>query len=71
MPYPLDPSPDDMRAMGEAALAYVVDFLQRRPDAPASAFEGAAETARRFRMAPPEEGNEFPPLIDLVETIAQ
>jgi aromatic-L-amino-acid/L-tryptophan decarboxylase len=71
MPYPLDPSPDDMRAMGQEALAYVVDFLQRRPDAPASAFEGAAETARRFRMAPPEEGNEFSPLIDLVETIAQ
>ena len=71
MPYPLDPSPDDMRAMGQAALAYVVDFLQRRPDAPASAFAGAAETARRFRMAPPEEGNEFSPLIDLVEAIAQ
>ena len=71
MPYPLDPSPDDMRAMGKAALAFVVDFLQRRPDAPASAFEGAAETARRFRMPPPEEGNGFSPLIDLVETIAQ
>jgi aromatic-L-amino-acid decarboxylase len=70
MPYPLDPSPEDMRAMGEAALAYAIDFLRRRPDAPASSFEGAPETARGFRVSPPEDGDEFAPLVELVDTIA-
>jgi aromatic-L-amino-acid decarboxylase len=70
MPYPLDPSPEDMRAMGEAALGYAIDFLRRRPDAPASSFEGAAETARRFRASPPDVGGEFAPLVELVDTIA-
>jgi aromatic-L-amino-acid/L-tryptophan decarboxylase len=70
MGYPLDPTPEDMRAMGEAALAYAIDFLRRRPEAPASSFDGASETARRFRASPPEHGDEFAPLVDLVETIA-
>jgi aromatic-L-amino-acid decarboxylase len=70
MGYPLDPSPQEMREMGESALAYAVDFLRRRPDAPASDFEGAAETARNLRESPPADGGEFAPLLDLVETIA-
>jgi len=71
MGYPLDPSPEQMRDMGEAALAYVVDFLRRRPDAPASGFEGAVEAADAHRESPPETGGEFPPLLELVETIAR
>ncbi len=68
--YPLDPSPEQMREMGEAALGYVVDFLARRGDAPASAFEGAVEAADARRASPPETGGEFPPLVDLMEDIA-
>ena len=39
--YPLDPAPQDMRAMGEAAVAYLVDFISGLDDAPADATEGA------------------------------
>jgi aromatic-L-amino-acid decarboxylase len=70
MGYPLDPSPEQMREMGEAAVAYAVDFLRRRPDAPAHGFDGAVEVADAHREAPPEAGGEFAPLLELVETIA-
>ncbi len=71
MGYPLDPSPEQMREMGEAALGYAIDFLRRGPETPASGFEGAEEAAEAHREPPPEAGGEFPPLIELVETIAR
>jgi aromatic-L-amino-acid/L-tryptophan decarboxylase len=67
---PLDPSAEQMRELGEAALSYAIDFLQRRPDAPASDLGGAAEVARTFRESPPETGGEFKELLDLVEVAA-
>ncbi len=67
---PLDPSPEQMREMGEAALAYVVEFLGARDTAPASNFEEAEDVARRHRELPPEVGGDFPPLVELVDTIA-
>jgi len=70
MGYPLDPSPEQMREMGEAALAYAIDFLGRRDGAPAVQAPGAAEVAKAHREAPPEAGGEFAPLLELVETIA-
>jgi aromatic-L-amino-acid decarboxylase len=70
MAYPLDPSPEQMRAMGEAAVAYAVDFLSRRADAPSQGFEGAVEAADAHREPPPETGGEFARLLELVETIA-
>ena len=70
MPYALEPTPDEMREMGEAALAYAIDFLRRRPAAPAVEFEDADEVARAHRERPPEIGGEFAPLLELVETIA-
>lgn len=70
MGYPLDPSPEQMREMGEAALSYAIDYLGRRADAPSHGFEGAEEVARTYRAPPPELGGEFPPLLELVETIA-
>jgi aromatic-L-amino-acid decarboxylase len=54
--YPLDPSPEQMRVMGTAALDYVIDFYRGLPDAPAMNAEGALDLAREFRGAPPEEG---------------
>jgi aromatic-L-amino-acid/L-tryptophan decarboxylase len=67
---PLDPSVEQMRELGDAALAYAIDFLQRRPAAPASDLVDAAETARRYRESPPEEGGDFKELLDLVEVAA-
>jgi aromatic-L-amino-acid/L-tryptophan decarboxylase len=68
--YPLDPSPAQMREMGQAALEYVVGFIEQRPQAPAHAFDGAVEAAEAHREAPPEVGGEFEPLVELVDAIA-
>jgi aromatic-L-amino-acid decarboxylase len=61
---PLDPAPEDMRAMGAAALEYLIDFVGGLDDAPAEATEGAVELARELRSAPPELGGDFEPLLD-------
>jgi len=70
MGYPLDPSPEQMREMGRAALEYAIDFLGRRVDARAAQPPGAPEVARAHRGPPPEVGGEFAPLLELIETIA-
>jgi aromatic-L-amino-acid decarboxylase len=57
--YPLDPSPEDMRAMGEAALDYVIGFLHGLDDAPAQNVDGALDAALALRASPPEEGGSF------------
>lgn len=59
MSYPLDPGPEQMREMGEAALAYVIGFIGSLDEAPASNVEGAWEVAHRLRTTPPEEGGPF------------
>jgi len=56
---PLDPSPDEMRKMGDAAFEYAVDFIHGLDDAPASALEGSLEAALALRGSPPEEGGSF------------
>ena len=60
---PLDPSADDMQAMGEAAVDYLIGFIQGLDEAPADATEGAVELARAIRAAPPESGVDFGPLL--------
>ena len=57
--YPLDPGPEQMREMGEAALSYLIDFIHGLEDAPASNAEGGVEVAHRLRSAPPEDGGPF------------
>ncbi|MGZ8580448.1 MAG: pyridoxal phosphate-dependent decarboxylase family protein [Actinomycetota bacterium] len=61
---PLDPAPEDMRAMGETALEYLIGFIEGLDDAPAEATEGAIELARELRAAPPERGGDFAPVFD-------
>ena len=61
---PLDPTPADMRVMGEAALRYLIGFIGGLDDAPAEATEGAIELARELRASPPEIGGDFEPLLD-------
>jgi aromatic-L-amino-acid decarboxylase len=57
--YPLDPKPDDMRAMGEAAVEFLIDFIHGLDEAPASDLEGSIEMARSLRASPPEDGGAF------------
>src|SRR5262245_24501866 len=61
MGYPLDPSPEQMREMGQAALEYVVGFVATRDDAPATRFEHAVEAAEAHRASPPETGGGIAP----------
>ena len=45
---PLDPSPSEMRALGEQALAYAVEFLATRGEALAAGEEGGLEAGGSF-----------------------
>jgi aromatic-L-amino-acid decarboxylase len=67
---PLDPAPEQMQEMGEAALAYLIEFLGRQPDLPAGGEPGGLEAARSVRESPPEEGGEFKPLMETIELAA-
>ena len=62
MSFPLDPAPQEMQAMGEAAVSYLIGFIQGLDDAPAEATEGALDLANRLRAGPPEHGGEFAPV---------
>ena len=57
--YPLDPKPDDMRAMGEAAVEFLIGFIHGLDDAPLSNVQGSIDLARSLRASPPEEGGSF------------
>jgi aromatic-L-amino-acid decarboxylase len=57
--HPLDPTPEQMRAMGEAALDYVIGFISGLDDAPAVNAERSVEVARGLRASPPETGGDF------------
>jgi aromatic-L-amino-acid decarboxylase len=56
---PLDPKPEDLRAMSEAVVEYLIGFLGGLDEAPASNTEGALELARSLRGSPPETGGDF------------
>ena len=66
MTFPLDPKPDDMRAMGEAAVGYLTEFISRLDDMPAAHGEGSLEAALGVRGAPSEDGVAFGDLMRLV-----
>lgn len=57
--FPLEPSLDEMKAMGEAALEVLVRFVDGLDDAPSLDREGAEELAARFREEAPEFGESF------------
>jgi aromatic-L-amino-acid decarboxylase len=57
--YPLEPSPEEMREMGDAALSFLIRFIRDLPDAPASDTDGALEVARKFREEAPLDGRSF------------
>ena len=68
--FPLDPKPEDMRAMGQAVVDYLVDFVHGLDDAPAEATEGGIELARTLRGGPPEVGGDFDELFEQMQEAA-
>jgi aromatic-L-amino-acid decarboxylase len=68
--FPLDPKPEDMRAMGQAVVDYLVDFVHGLDDAPAEATEGGIELARALRGGPPEVGGDFDELFEQMQEAA-
>jgi aromatic-L-amino-acid decarboxylase len=62
-PYPLEPSVEEMRSMGEAALGAYIDFVAGLDDAPSVDHDGATELAARFREQAPEFGSSFEKLL--------
>jgi aromatic-L-amino-acid decarboxylase len=63
-PYPLEPSPEEMRALGAAAVEFVSRFVRDQPDAPASDLDGALDVARGFREPMPAAGEAFDRLLE-------
>jgi aromatic-L-amino-acid decarboxylase len=70
MAYPLDPSPEQMREMGRAAVEYLIEFAQGQSEAPALDVAGGLEAARTVRQAPPDRGGELERLMDSVDLVA-
>ncbi|CAN5318861.1 aminotransferase class I/II-fold pyridoxal phosphate-dependent enzyme [soil metagenome] len=68
--YPLEPSDEEMRRMGEDALAFLTTFIEDLPEAPAVDLEGIEEIVASLREGPPEEGSDFAPLLNVVATAA-
>jgi len=64
--FPLEPSPDEMRVMGSAALDALVGFVRELPDAPALDRSGAEDLAARFREGAPEFGESFEKVLDQI-----
>jgi aromatic-L-amino-acid/L-tryptophan decarboxylase len=69
--YPLEPTPDEMRAMAASAIELLVGFVARLPQAPAADLEGANELARTLRgLRPLEEPTAFADNLSTVERAA-
>jgi aromatic-L-amino-acid/L-tryptophan decarboxylase len=66
MAYPLEPDRDEMRAIADRAVTFVVDFISALPDAPASDLDGYEEAVRRVSGDAPEAGTSFAELVDQV-----
>src|SRR5215471_4678820 len=61
--YPLEPSPEGMRALAAAAADFLARFVDGQPDAAASDLDGALDIARRFRGPLPPTGSSFEDLL--------
>ena len=55
--FPLEPTADQGRAMGDAVLSYLLDFLQGLEQAPASNLDDAVKFARTLREPVPQRGH--------------
>ena len=69
---PLDPSAEDMRAMGRAAVEYLIGFIEGLDDAPASNADAGLELASRIAGPPPEAGGAgFEPTMETLDAAAR
>ena len=66
MAYPLEPDRDEMRAIADRAVSFVIDFISALPEAPASDLEGYEDAISRIQSGAPEAGTSFPELVDQV-----
>jgi aromatic-L-amino-acid decarboxylase len=63
--FPLDPAPEDMRAMGEAVLEELIRWIEGLADAPATNTEDGLLVASKLRASPPAAGAaDVRPLLD-------
>jgi aromatic-L-amino-acid/L-tryptophan decarboxylase len=63
--YPLDPAPEDMRAMGEAVLEELIRWIGGLNDAPATNTDDGLLVASKLRTSPPSAGvADFRPLLE-------
>jgi aromatic-L-amino-acid decarboxylase len=63
-PYPLEPSAQEMRAMGEHALDVLVRFIDGLPASPAVDLDGADEVIRLLGRPPSEHGRPLPGVLE-------
>jgi aromatic-L-amino-acid decarboxylase len=59
-------SAQEMREMGEKAVAAVVDHIIRLPEASRSNLKGSKEIVRKLRESTPEKGTDFDSLLDFL-----
>ena len=64
--YPLEPGPEEMRAMTESAGRFLERFIGDLPAAPAVDLKSAVERAREVRGPAPDRGRPFHDLLDQV-----
>jgi aromatic-L-amino-acid/L-tryptophan decarboxylase len=55
-----------MRAMGEAALGFLIRFVEGLPESPAMDLDGVEEVVAAVRRPPREDGSTFEEILDLV-----
>jgi aromatic-L-amino-acid decarboxylase len=63
-PLPLEPSAEDMLAMGDRVTRLISDFLTSLPEHASWDTDDAVEVARSLRSAPPEVGGDFGSLLE-------
>jgi aromatic-L-amino-acid decarboxylase len=61
--HPLEPDRGAMEAMGQAAIAFVADFVERLPAAPTFDLDGAAALVAELRRPPGDQPGEFAALL--------
>lgn len=71
MPDSLDPTPQQVRRMGDAALDYIASFYAGLEDAPQADLDGFEPLLRQNLAPPPEEGGPFEPLLEQVAASAR
>ena len=67
-PYPLEPSPDEMRSMGLAALEMLVRFIDDLPASPAVDLQGVDEVVAALTQGPRDQGRPLAEILDLVRS---